>query len=292
MNERISAYIPVYNNASTLASALESVRAQTHPIDELLVVDDGSTDASAQVAALHGARVLRQKQNMGRGAARARAMLEARNSFVLCCDGTNAIAPDFTERALAHFKDARLAAVFGRLTQPPPRNVVDRWRGRHLLRVHDSPQTQHGASLITFGTLVRRSLVLDVGNYSASLRHSEDRELGVRLLAAGYDVLHDPTLSIVSNSRNTLGQVLERYWRWHAGYDGKQQSWHDYLRQTNYSIKVMARADLAHGDLLAVPISLACPHLHFIASRFRPQHAKADSSAAVSNRHVEVKSAT
>ena len=75
--------------------------------------------------------------------------------------------------------------------------------------VDDTPLAQHGASLITFGTLVRRSLVLDAGNYSLALRHSEDRELGVRLLAAGCDVLYDPSLTIVSNSRNTLGQVLE-----------------------------------------------------------------------------------
>jgi glycosyltransferase involved in cell wall biosynthesis len=273
---KISAYIPVYNNASTLAAALESLRSQTHPIDEILVIDDGSRDDSASIATRMKARLIRLERNLGRGAARARAMLEAQNELVLCCDGTNTLAKDFTERALSHFQNSRVAAVFGRLIQPPPRNCVERWRGRHLFRVGDTPRLKHEASLITFGTIMRRGVVLEVGNYDTLLRHSEDRELGARLLKAGLDVVHDPSLMIVSQARNTLTQVLERYWRWHAGYEGKPQSVRDYLRQIGYSIRVMARLDLVQGDPLSVPISLACPHLQFLTSHLRPNHAKAD----------------
>jgi len=72
--QRISAYIPVYNNSHTLQLALRSIMRQSHPVADVFVVDDGSTDGSAEVAERLGVRVLKQPSNLGRGAARARAM--------------------------------------------------------------------------------------------------------------------------------------------------------------------------------------------------------------------------
>jgi len=77
MHHKISAYIPTYNNSPTIESALQSVQRQRYAVEELFVVDDGSIDDSAQKAERMGVRVIRQPSNLGRGAARARAMLEA-----------------------------------------------------------------------------------------------------------------------------------------------------------------------------------------------------------------------
>src|ERR1700690_570975 len=98
-----SAYVPVYNQAATLGACLASLRAQTIPPAEILVVDDGSTDASATIARAAGATVLAQNGNFGRGAARARAIKTAQCDIVLACDAGNRLPPDFAARALAHF---------------------------------------------------------------------------------------------------------------------------------------------------------------------------------------------
>jgi glycosyltransferase involved in cell wall biosynthesis len=52
-SDRVSAIIPVFNGAAFLADALESVRAQDVAPDEIVVVDDGSTDGSAEIASRH-----------------------------------------------------------------------------------------------------------------------------------------------------------------------------------------------------------------------------------------------
>jgi hypothetical protein len=110
--------------------------------------------------------------------------------------------------------------------------------------------------------------VRQVGGYNGSLRHTEDAELGDRLLAAGFDVVYDPRLIIASIASNTLGQVLERHWRWYAG-PNPSANWREYYKSIGYSIKCMAWADLRAGDPLCIPVSLLSPHYRFWRSLWR-----------------------
>jgi glycosyltransferase involved in cell wall biosynthesis len=54
----ISAYVPCFNNEATVGQALASLQRQTYPVDELFLVDDGSTDGSRAVAEQMGVRVV------------------------------------------------------------------------------------------------------------------------------------------------------------------------------------------------------------------------------------------
>jgi glycosyltransferase involved in cell wall biosynthesis len=254
-----TAYVPVFNQAATLAQTLASLRTQTVPPAELLVIDDGSTDDSARVATAAGVTVLRQPANLGRGAARARALAEARHEFVLCCDATNRLAPDFAELGLAHFLNApRLAAVLGRLTQPPPRTVAHRWRGRHLFLGRPGPLAKV-APHATWATIVRRSALLGVGNYRADLPAHEDDDVGQRLSAAGWELWCDHDMVAECIADNTLLQVLARYARWYEPR-GRGWTWRDYPQNLRTTLRVMIPKDLAEGDWLAAGVSLLLPH--------------------------------
>jgi glycosyltransferase involved in cell wall biosynthesis len=264
-----SAYVPCFNNASTIRAAVESILRQSTPPAEVIVVDDGSSDGSISRLASLPVRIVAQPTNLGRGAARARAMEEVRNEFVLCCDATNTLAPDFAVRALTWFETLTTAAVFGRITQSPGGNAVRRWRGRHLYKVGvaewPADTVTHQASLATYGALVRRSTVLQVGNYAPSRRHAEDLDLGQRLLARGWDVVQDARLAVNAAADNTLAQVLERYWRWNAG-ENEHRTWREYARTVKYSAALAFR-EITAGDPAVGGITLLCPHYCFWRSR-------------------------
>lgn len=264
-----SAYIPCFNNAATIRSAVESVLAQSIPPEEVVVVDDGSIDDSLTRLAGLPIRIVRHEGNLGRGRARARAMDEARCEFVLCCDATNVLEPDFAARAAPWLDDRKDAAVFGRIDQRPGRGVAHRWRGDHLFKL-SSPMKQpagpiEGRRFATCGAIVRRSAVLAVGNYDTQLRHSEDADLGQRLAAAGWQVVYDPSLRVLSIAENSVAQVLERYWRWYAGKD-ERATWLGYWKNIKYSSSVAMRELLA-GDLAVAAITVFCPHYCFWRSR-------------------------
>lgn len=263
---RISAYVPCFNNASTLRDVVKSIQSQSVPPDELLVVDDGSNDGSSNIARDLGCRVISHEKNLGRGATRARAISEAAHDLVLSCDATNAIPTDFVERALPWFDSDKVAAVFGRMWQEDDSTAAQRWRKRHLFKAGANLEVSRKASLATGSVLMRRSHALAVGNFNPQLRHSEDADLGARLLGAGYQVVFDPSLHTMPLTSDTIAGVLERYWRWNAGKD-ESFSRDQYLRNIAYSFKVMARQDLAADDLRCVPISLLIPHYQLWRSR-------------------------
>ncbi len=89
----VSAVIPAHNEAARIGSAIASVRAQTEPAAEILVVDDGSTDATAEVAESLGARVIR-KPNGGVASARNVGVREARSPWVAFLDADDRWWPE------------------------------------------------------------------------------------------------------------------------------------------------------------------------------------------------------
>lgn len=259
---RISAYIPCFNNEATIARAVAAIRNQTVPIDDIVVVDDGSTDRSSTAARAAGARVAVLPGHFGRGAANARGILETTEDVAISCGATNVLQPDFAERALSWFEDPRVAVVCGRIDDPNPQGIAGRWRARHLFRIGAALGVARQATLSSGACLLRRSAVLEVGNFDPALVHTEDAELGRRLTARGFDVLFDPELRTHSAVQNTAAQVLERFWRWNAGVD-EPLSCRSYVKQIAFSVKVMARQDLAAADPAAVPLSLIAPHYQF-----------------------------
>jgi glycosyltransferase involved in cell wall biosynthesis len=111
----ITAAITTYNRAGFLPGALESMFAQTRPPDEVLVVDDGSTDETPTVLAAFGdrIRVVRQ-ENGGRSAARNTAVREARGRFLSFLDSDDRWLPDKLEREVPVFEaDDGVALVHG-----------------------------------------------------------------------------------------------------------------------------------------------------------------------------------
>jgi glycosyltransferase involved in cell wall biosynthesis len=95
----VSAVIPCYNGARFLRETLESVRAQSHPVLEVIVVDDGSTDDSAAIAESFGppVRVIRQP-NQGESVARNRGIDEAKGDWIAFLDADDKWEPEKLKR--------------------------------------------------------------------------------------------------------------------------------------------------------------------------------------------------
>ena len=253
----VSAYVPCYNSQATIREAVKSVLEQDYPLQEFFVIDDGSTEPMPE---LNDVRVIRLGTNQGRGAARARAMQEAKSELVLACDATLAVDRNFLSIAVPWFKDEKVAAVFGRIIEVDLSSASNRWRGRHLFRSDAVQELSMAKTLASGCFVVRRLSVESVGGFDRALRFGEDADLGNRLRGAGYSVVFDPKLCARSYTDNGVLGVLERYTRWNSpnGFGVR-----DYLRQVNYSMKVMVPADLKAGDIASAFISLLCPHYQF-----------------------------
>jgi len=197
---RVSVIIPVYNNARTVAACLRSVLANTYPDYEVVVVDDGSTDGSAEiVAAFEGCRLVRLETNRGVSFSRNHGVAHSDGRLLLFTDGDCIVASDWIERWVAAYGEEaegspRLAggtgamAVFGNYWQ---RADVFSLFGYH---VSGPPRALKG--LITANSILERTAFDQVGGFDEGLRREEDRDLGLRLVRAGYELRYFPDINV------------------------------------------------------------------------------------------------
>ena len=102
---RVSVIIPAYNAEATLGRCLSSLHRQSRPPDEIIVVDDGSTDGTAKVAQRHGARIISQG-NAGPAAARNVGARAASGEVLLFTDADCAPTCDWVECMVLPFSES------------------------------------------------------------------------------------------------------------------------------------------------------------------------------------------
>lgn len=187
----VTAIIPAYNRAELIRRALTSVRAQTRPPAEVLVIDDASTDGTAAVARELGARVLRHDTNRGAAAARNTALDAASQPWLALLDSDDEWLPHHLETLWALRGAFVLAA--GSAIQPgdgthPPRIYGPAFRDVAVLH---SPATLVWPENVipASGVLVRSDVVRAVGGFDTSLRYAEDFDLWLRVLERGPGII-------------------------------------------------------------------------------------------------------
>ncbi len=165
----VSVIVPVYNGAAYLAEALASVQAQSYRPIEVIVVDDGSTDASGDVArrATPQARVLHQA-NQGAGAARNRGVAEATGELLAFLDQDDVwVGEKLRWQVAALDADPTLDLAFGHVQQflSPDLDVSLRAR----LSCPDHPQP----GLLPSALLIRRAAFERIGPFERGWRVAE-----------------------------------------------------------------------------------------------------------------------
>lgn len=207
----ISVIVPVRNDAVRLERCLRSIVANDYPRDrvEILVGDNGSTDASAQVAAGLGATVLPLG---GHRVAQVRnlAAAQARGALLAFVDADHAIVDDWLAHAARASADAD--AVGAPYHSPPEATWVQRAVGR--FRAH-TPMVREGHWLGSGNLVVRRSVFTALGGFDASLETCEDVDLCLRLRTTGHRLLIDERLHSIhyGDPRTLKALFLGELWR-------------------------------------------------------------------------------
>jgi len=186
----ISAIMPVYNGAEFLGQSLPPLvhMCGRGEIAEVIVVDDGSTDASVEIARALGASVVASGGRVGPGGARNRAAQIAQGEILWFVDADVVVHADAV-RGLQHaFAESGVVAVFGSYDdQPPARNFFSRYKNLVHHFYHQRAR-EHARTFWSGCGAVRRDAFLAAGGFDVE-RYKypsiEDIELGHRLASAG-----------------------------------------------------------------------------------------------------------
>lgn len=190
----VSFVIPAYNDADILERCLESVRAQSYPEVELLVVDNGSSDDSREIAASYADRVLSVEGPLGK--VRQRGFEAAKGDVIGTFDSDNLLPhEDWLRNAVRYFNyDSSVANIWPKNVAPPDTGPMSRvyWDLWEAI-IEDRIDKQRGV----FGggaSLLRTEPVDEVDGIDEDIHWGEDFNLATKLKEAGYSVvyIHDP----------------------------------------------------------------------------------------------------
>lgn len=161
----ISVMIPAYEAESYLAEAIESVLAQEHRSVELIVVDDGSTDGTGEVARRYPEVRYHRQENAGNGAARNAAVERANGSLFAFLDADDRFVPTTLASLVAAFEaDPALDVAYAHVREFVSPDITAEQRSR--LR----PPVDRVAGYLPTNMLMRREAFLAVGSFVTDLR--------------------------------------------------------------------------------------------------------------------------
>jgi glycosyltransferase involved in cell wall biosynthesis/LmbE family N-acetylglucosaminyl deacetylase len=204
--------IPTYNRAGLIREAIQSVVDQTYTDWELIVVDDGSTDETAQVVAEFGEQVHYIRQdNAGACTARNAGFLASRGDYITFLDSDDCMLPHNLEilaNTLESHQDVGVAYGWGyfyrqefsrrelmdyqRIQGEIPPQIDPPWEGaaRHpggtTLEGQILPQLVLEDSMLLGGNLVRRSCIEAIGGFDTRIKYMEHWDFFLRLAMAGF----------------------------------------------------------------------------------------------------------
>lgn len=214
----VSVIIPAYQAEQTLGAAITSALTQTYPHTEIVICDDGSTDATAAIAAAYGARVrLLRQGNAGVAAARNNALSAATGQLCALLDADDFWFPQYLSSAVAMWQEqgggrSMVTATAYFLTDDgiaPQRRViteavpVERQRARAL----ESP-------IVTGFAVFPKAMYDELGGFDTTLRTAEDYDFWLRAILAGWKVLYQMVpQAIYRRAGGTLSTALEQLQR-------------------------------------------------------------------------------
>lgn len=235
----VSVVIPCFNQGRYLAEAIESARAQSHAPVEIVVIDDGSTDDTRDVATADPEVRYFYQANAGLAAARNAGLRESRGEYLVFLDADDRLLPDALEAGLACLlEDPGVAFAWGRhryiredgslLAEYPPEDPgPDAYRG--FLR---------GNHIGMHATVMyRREVLRSIGGFDPTLRACEDYEIYLRI-SRQYPVRRHGTVvaeyrkhgaNMSSNIELMLGsalEVLDRQAEYTRGDPGRERALH------------------------------------------------------------------
>ncbi|OEU94452.1 bi-functional transferase/deacetylase [Streptomyces abyssalis] len=223
VNEPVTVLVPAHNEEAGIESTVRSLLASTHPYLQVVVIDDGSTDRTAQIAeGIRDPRVTVVRQpNAGKPGALNTGLGYARHDIVVMVDADTVFEPDALFRLIQPLAHPAIGAVSGNTKVGNRTRLLGRWQhleyvfgfnlDRRMFEVLECMPTVPGA----IGAF-RRDALMGIGGVSDDTL-AEDTDLTMALWRAGWRVVYEESAIAWTEVPGSLGQLWRQRYRWCYG---------------------------------------------------------------------------
>ncbi|MDQ0951813.1 cellulose synthase/poly-beta-1,6-N-acetylglucosamine synthase-like glycosyltransferase/peptidoglycan/xylan/chitin deacetylase (PgdA/CDA1 family) [Streptomyces phaeochromogenes] len=222
----VSVIVPAYNEKECIANTLRSLARSTHPI-EIIVVDDGSTDNTSEIArsaaesfGMTNVRVIRQ-ENAGKPAALNNGVRSASYDIVVMMDGDTVFEADTVRQLVQPFADPGVGAVAGNAKVGNRDTIIGAWQ--HIEYVMGFNLDRRMYDLLRCMPTIpgaigafRREAVLAVGGMSEDTL-AEDTDITIAMHRQGWRVVYQEHAKAWTEAPGSLEQLWSQRYRWSYG---------------------------------------------------------------------------
>ncbi|MBN1299703.1 MAG: glycosyltransferase [Melioribacteraceae bacterium] len=227
----ISIIVPAYNEGVVLNDSINSLLNIDYPNYEIIIVNDGSTDNTAQVAeTLVGNRKGRNsvvkvslinKPNGGKAKALNAGIQYSEADFILCMDGDSQLTPETLKNGIRHFIDPSVGAVAGNVKIENRRKFLTDLQALEYVEGLNLPRSAQGqlkqVNIIPGPIgIFRKAALRDAGFYSSDT-FAEDADITLKILASGWKINYEPLAVALTEAPTNLYQLLKQRYRWTRG---------------------------------------------------------------------------
>jgi len=238
----VSVLIPAYNEEDVIVYTVNSVLESDYPKLDVIVVDDGSSDGTAELLDSQfgrnpAVRIIHQP-NSGKPAALSHALAEASSGIIVTIDADTAIEPDAISKLVRHFVNPRVGAVAGNVKVGNRISWLTRWQA--LEYVTSQNLEKRAFDLLNCIPVVpgalsawRAEAINDSGGFSADTV-AEDTDLTITIRRSGWKIDYEEDAIGWTNAPETAATLIRQRFRWTFGTLQAFWKHRDTLARTKY----------------------------------------------------------
>ncbi|MGD8779240.1 MAG: glycosyltransferase [Ignavibacteria bacterium] len=227
----VSVIVPVYNEGKVLKDSIHSLLQLDYPTYEIIIVNDGSTDNTAEVGkelvGHHQGRnslvkvSLINKPNGGKSKALNAGIQYSEGDFVLCMDGDSQLSTNCLKMGVRHFVDPEVGAVAGNVKVDNRKKFLTDLQALEYVEGLNLPRSAQGlvrsVNIIPGPIGIFRKKALRQSGFYSSDTFAEDADITLKILSNGWKLVYEPNSIAFTEAPEKLHQLLKQRYRWTRG---------------------------------------------------------------------------
>jgi len=229
----VSIIVPVYNGQKTIAKCIESLLKAEYPRKEIIIIDNGSTDATLKIVSRYPVKLIIEKRR-GAYIARNTGIAHARGEIILFTDADCIVDKNWIKCIVRNYRDERIWGVGGSIlpyTRPhapyTPRTLIEKYSisshffafpvGKTINKVIElsrKPGVLHSGCFYTANASFRKEALMKVGNFDESFFSGGDIDICYRILNKGGKLIFDPDAKVYHIPRDNILSLIRQFFKY------------------------------------------------------------------------------
>ena len=248
MPQKVSIHIPAFNAERTINECIDSLFNQTVPFDEIIVVNDFSSDKTLEILKKYKTiKIINNKMNMGLSYSRNQAIKNSRNEIIASIDADVILEDQWLEKMLFYLNKDGISMCGGKLEEKLTNNKFNLWRAKYYSQNWGNQDKLSPNFLFGCNTLQKKSIWQEIGGYNENFKtNGEDIDYSnkIKNLNKG-NLFYCANAKCFHLQNDNLESLSNRVWRYHAfGYKIKEPSFKRLIKLSIKQFKFMINRTL------------------------------------------------